>query len=314
MGDKVKYIAFIIVGVLLVVNIVIGILAVISGFNHKKGILQVSSVIGNVGVVEILGPIVSDSQFELFSEYVSATSIYNEIKNFANSPNIRAIRIDVTSPGGTVSAAETIVSAIEYAKSKGKKVVVYMKELAASGGYYISAPADVIIASHGTITGSIGVIAANFGFKELFNKVGIEYRVFKSGKNKDMFSPYRDLSPEEKQLIQEIVDVYYNRFIEVILKYRESKLSREELLKIADGRIMSENVALENKLIDKIGDETTVEETLKELTGETVISYVKTPKKRNILKELIGTYFNFSAFGALLDFRHRYPVVWYIYY
>lgn len=286
MSERLRDIVIVSIAILLLANAVIGLILV--SLNAKKSkVLStgVSAIVGNVGLIEIKGPIFLEE--DSMSLTPDAETIAKNIKTFADSPNIKAIRIDITSPGGSVSAAETILSALDYAKSKGKKIVVFMKEIAASGGYYISVPADYIIASRGTITGSIGVIVSTINIKGLFEKIGIKPYTFKSGEYKDILSPYRDVSENEKKLIQRIVDSYYNRFIEVILKYRGDKLKKQELMKIADGRILIETDALENKLIDEIGDEFTVEEILKKLTGDTSINYVKLPESRNIIRELL---------------------------
>ncbi|MCS7299866.1 MAG: signal peptide peptidase SppA [Spirochaetia bacterium] len=298
MSDKLKDVLVVIIPILLVVNIVIGIILV-SLESRKSQVLTagVSALVGNVGLIEIRGVIVSEDD-GLNVDFVSAKDIAQKIKTFADTPNIKAIRIDVTSPGSSVSAAETVVSALDYARSKGKKIVVFMRELAVSGGYYVSAPADLIVASRGTIIGNIGVIVQSLNIKGLLEKIGVEPYVFKSGEYKDILSPYRNVSESERKIIQRIVDVYYNRFVEVILKYRGEKLKKQELLKIADGRIMIEEDALNYKLIDAVGDETVVEEKLKELTGEPTINYVKLPERRNILRELLRSLMNsFSVLG-----------------
>ena len=287
MNERVKDIIALSLVVLLVINIIIG-LVIVSLDTKKSNILStgVSAIVGNVGVVDVKGAILLDDNSG-FITYSDAEKIAEKIKTFSDTPTIKAIRINVTSPGGSVSAAETIVSALEYAKSKNKKIVVFMKELAASGGYYISTPADYIIASRGTITGSIGVIVQNLNLKGLLDKIGIKQYTFKSGEYKDILSPYREISETEKKLIRKIIDTYYNRFIEVILKYRGEKINKSELMKIADGRIIVEEDALNYKLIDEIGDEFEVEQVLKKLTGEKSINYVKLPEKRNIIIELL---------------------------
>ncbi len=312
MDNKTKSIILIALGVLIVVNTIIGItLSVIQISKGRLAKVGMPALIGNVGIIDVNGIIVSDTE-DFLSDYTSASKVAEDIRTFADTPTIKAIRINVSSPGGTVSGAETIVSAIEYAKNKGKKVVVYMKELAASGGYYISASADYIIASYGTLTGSIGVIVQSMNIKELLDKVGIKTYVFKSGKHKDILSPYREPSEDEKKMIQSIVEEYYNRFIEVILKHRSDKLSKNELLKIADGRILSENQALKAKLIDDIGDEQKLEETLKKLIGDEIINYVRIPKKRNLIKEILGTIVPFKSISAFKSPTENYLGVYYI--
>lgn len=290
MSEKTKGIIAAVIVVLLVVNIVIGMI-VVSSIPRKGDVISTgfSAIVGNVGLIEINGAILLEEE-SIYDSYVDADKVAEKIRTFADAPNIRAIRVDVSSPGGSVSAAEVIVSALDYAKKKGKKIVVFMKEVAASGGYYISAPADYIMASRGTITGSIGVIVQVLNVRDLLDKIGVKSRSFKSGEHKDMLSPFREVSEKEQRLIQRIVTTYYNRFIDVVLKYRGDKIKREELLRIADGRIIIEEDALAYKLIDGIGDEFTVEEVIKELTGEKAITYVKLPERKSVIQEIMKLF------------------------
>ncbi|MFN4245833.1 MAG: signal peptide peptidase SppA [Brevinematia bacterium] len=312
MKERIKDIIAISLIILLIINIITGV--IIISVNAKKGSILstgVSAIVGNVGVVDIKGPIFS-SDDDFFTSYANADKIAEKIKIFSDTPTIKAIRLDITSPGGSVSAAETIVSALDYAKSKNKKVVVFMKELATSGAYYVSAPADYIISSRGTIIGNIGVIVQLANIKELLNKIGLKFYTFKSGEYKDILSPYRDISESEKKLIQRIIDIYYNRFIEVILKYRGDKIKKSELLKIADGRILVEDDALSYNLIDEIGNETSIEEVLKKLTGEKSITYVRLPEKKSILLDLIKSKIN-SIFFTSMEYNRSIKVLYLTY-
>lgn len=311
MSEKLKHILIWGVFILLLLNIIIGIILVSTNIKKNKLLSSgISGLIGNVGLVKVNGIIASQEDEIFSSQYVSAEKIASQIKTFADTPTIKAIRIDVKSPGGTVSGAESIVSAIKYAKEKDKKVVVFMKEIATSGGYYISAPADYIIASRGTLTGSIGVIIQSINMKGLFEKLGLKTYTFKSGELKDILSPYRDVSEQEKKLLQEIVNSYYQRFLDVILEGRRDKIKKEDLIKIADGRILTETTALKNKLIDAVGTEFDVEKILKELTGEKTITYVSLPEKTNLLRELLRSYFaNFS-----ITYENVFPKILYIAY
>lgn len=314
MIDKMKDMLIIIVSILFITNIVIGVILISTG-SKKSNVLStgMSGLIGNVGLIDINGAIFLEED-NFSTDYVNANSIAEKIKTFADAPNIKAIRINITSPGGTVSAAETILSALDYAKSKNKKIVVFMKEIAASGGYYVSVPADYIIASRGTFTGSIGVIVQSLNLKGLLDKIGVKPYTFKSGEYKDILSPFREISESEKKLIQNIINTYYNRFIEVILKYRGEKISKDQLLKIADGRIITEEDATSYKLIDEVGDEFKVEETLKQLTGEKNISYVRLPEKRSLIKELLRSTANKLNILNSNSIRNSYPKVLYITY
>jgi protease IV len=128
-----------------------------------------------------------------------------------------------------------------------------MGDIAASGGYYIASACDYIVANYGTLTGSIGVIAMSPNLRGLFEKLGINMTVIKSGKYKDILSTFREITPEERQLIQEIIDSSYKKFVRDVARGRAHVQSEDQIRPIADGRIMSGETALKNKLIDKLG-------------------------------------------------------------
>jgi protease IV len=165
---------------------------------------------------------------------------------------VKAIVLEIDSPGGEVTAADAIYSAVVKTRAR-KPVVVYMDSLAASGGYYVSCGGRFLMASETTITGSIGVIIQTLNYEQLFNKVGLASVVFKSGKFKDMLNGARPITPEERELVQNFIMNDYNKFLSIVAK--ERKLPAELLRNtIADGRILSGKDAFENKLIDGIGE------------------------------------------------------------
>jgi protease-4 len=165
---------------------------------------------------------------------------------------VKAIVLEIDSPGGEVTASDAIYSALVKARAK-KPVVVYMESLAASGGYYVSCGGKFLMASDTTITGSIGVIIQTLNYEQLFNKVGLASVVFKSGKFKDMLNGARPITPEERDLVQSFIMKTYDKFLGIVAK--ERNLSADVLRKtIADGRILSGKDAFENKLIDGLGE------------------------------------------------------------
>jgi protease-4 len=165
--------------------------------------------------------------------------------------NVRAVVIEVDSPGGEVTAADTIYSAVVKTRAK-KPVVVYMDSLAASGGYYIACGGKYLMASETTITGSIGVIIQTLNYEQLFNKVGLASVVFKSGKFKDMLNGARPITPEEREYVQSFVMKTYDKFLGIVA--RERNLPTEGLRSsVADGRILSGKDAFDDKLIDGLG-------------------------------------------------------------
>jgi len=165
---------------------------------------------------------------------------------------VKAIVLEIDSPGGEVTASDAIYSAVVKAGAR-KPVVVYMESLAASGGYYVSCGGKFLMANETTITGSIGVIIQTLNYEQLFNKIGLASVVFKSGKFKDMLNGARPITPEERELVQNFIMKTYEKFLGIVAK--ERKLSADRLRDtIADGRILSGKEAFENKLIDGLGD------------------------------------------------------------
>src|SRR5437764_2845229 len=165
---------------------------------------------------------------------------------------VKAIVLEVDSPGGEVTASDAIYGALVKVRAK-KPVVIYMESLAASGGYYVSCGGKFLMASDTTITGSIGVIIQTLNYEQLFNKVGLASVIFKSGKFKDMLNGARPITPEERELVQNFIMKTYDKFLGIVAKERNLPA---ELLRntIADGRILSGEEALENKLIDGVGE------------------------------------------------------------
>lgn len=194
---------------------------------------------GKVALVRIEGPI------------IEAKSIIEEIHGYAKDDSVKAIVLRVDSPGGAVVPSQEIYSEVKKTVAQ-KKVIVSMGSVAASGGYYISAPASRIIANPGTITGSIGVIMELPNVKGLMDKLGVKADVVKSGKYKDIASPFRGIGKEELEILQGVMDDVHSQFIFAVSEGR--KLPVDEVRKIADGRIFSGRQAIKAGLVDELGD------------------------------------------------------------
>lgn len=192
-----------------------------------------------VALVRVEGPI------------IEAKTVVEEIKGYVKDSSVRAIVLRVDSPGGGVVPSQEIYNEVKKARAV-KKVVVSMGSVAASGGYYISAPADRIVANPGTITGSIGVIMVVPNLKGLLEKVGIKTEVVKSGKNKDLASVFRGIGDEERQIIQGVMDDVHEQFIAAVAEGRKMEIDKTR--KISDGRIFSGRQAIGVGLVDEIGD------------------------------------------------------------
>jgi protease-4 len=205
-----------------------------------------------VAVVRIYGPIQTESSESLFGFYEGgADHIVKKIRSFRKNKLVKAIVVRVNSPGGTVAASQEILAEIKLARKDGKKVVVSMGDLAASGGYYVSCHADRIFADPGTLTGSIGVFVGNIDLTELARKIGVDMNIIKSGKFKDILSPWREMTEEERELLMETVEDVYGQFLEEVSAGRNMPL--EELRPLADGRIFTGARAKEVKLVDELG-------------------------------------------------------------
>jgi protease-4 len=193
-----------------------------------------------VGLVEIIGPI------------YNSKPILEQLDKVENNPSIKAILLRLETPGGGVAASQEVYQRLVYLRdTKHIPIVASMGGVAASGGYYIALGTDTIMANPGTITGSIGVIGAYAVWDKLAEKIGIKFETVKSGKFKDVPSPNRPLSEEERSYMQSLIDDMYHQFIAVVSKERNLDLAKVELL--ADGRVYTGQQAQGNGLIDLIG-------------------------------------------------------------
>ena len=175
-----------------------------------------------------------------------------QLKQALADDDVKAIVLAIDSPGGEVTASDLIYQAVVKARER-KPVVVYMGSLAASGGYYIACGGSYLLANETTFTGSIGVIMETLNYEKLFDKIGLDMLVFKSGEFKDMLSGARQPTEEEKKYVQSLVMETYGKFVGIVA--RERKLDEQALRTgLADGRVISGKAALENKLIDGIGN------------------------------------------------------------
>lgn len=188
--------------------------------------------------------------------------------------HVRAVVLEIDSPGGEVTASDVIYNWVVKTRAK-KPVIVYMDSLAASGGYYVACGGQYLMANETTITGSIGVIIQTLNYEQLFNKVGLASVVFKSGKFKDMLSGTRPVTPEEREYVQSFVMKTYEKFLGIVA--RERNLPADGLRNsVADGRILSGKDAMENKLVDAVGQIEDAFAKAKELghtPGATIVKY-----------------------------------------
>jgi len=246
----------------LIASVFVGIFTIVSQPNsHSRSQKQKFSKDGLVGVVviKIEGEIHSGK-----STYSStgADTVLSKLREIESKPEIKGILLEINSPGGTVGASQEIFEELMYLR-KDKKIVVSMKDLAASGGYYIAAAADYIYAQHGTITGSIGVITMSPNLSGLLEKANIKMNVYKAGKYKDILSMFREHTKEEVLIIDSLLDDTYKRFIKDIVRGRN--ISKEKVEFAAEGKIFSGENAIKHHLVDAIGGRREAQKKLSEL-------------------------------------------------
>ena len=208
------------------------------------------------------------------------------IHAYRDDPSVKAIVLRIDTPGGSVAPVQEIFTELEKIE---KPIVASMGGSAASGGYYIACAADTIVANPGTLTGSIGVIMQFTRMKGLYDKIGLEHQVVKSGQFKDTGSPFRELTEQERAVLQATVDDVYNQFVDTISEARGNLLTRAEVVELADGRIFSGKQALESKLIDQLGNLPDAIKIAGKLAGIEGKPRVLRPERRtSLLEQLLG--------------------------
>lgn len=217
----------------------------------------------------------------------SQTTI-EELKRFSENPSVKAIVIRIDSPGGGVVPSQEIYDAVKRVRSKSNKAVIAsMGSVAASGGYYIAAATDRIVANPGTLTGSIGVIMETANVEGLLQKIGVEGVVIKSGKYKDVGSPLRKMRADERGLLQAVMDDVHKQFIEAVAEGRSLELPATQAL--ADGRIFTGRQAKEAKLVDELGDLEDAIQLAAEVVGIEGEPKVIEPRRRFSLREILDS-------------------------
>lgn len=219
---------------------------------------------------------------------LDSKEIIEEIEDYSDNSSIKAVVLRVDSPGGGVAPAQEIYEEVIKLKAK-KKVVVSMGSVAASGGYYVSCPADKIVANAGTLTGSLGVIMEIPNFEGLMEKIGVKTEVIKSGKHKDMASVFKSMTGEERKILQAVLDDVHDQFINAVSEGRN--MPYDDVKKIADGRIFTGRKAKELGLVDELGnldDAIRLAGKLSGIRGKPDVVY---KKERISLWEIIGGSF-----------------------
>jgi len=260
----------IIIGVSVVVVVAVIVIVLSSGVLGRPAV-------DKIAVISLSGTITMQDSSLLSGSTITPDLVKSYLTRAEQDKAVKAIVIRIESPGGEIAPCQEILWEIERVKET-KHILVSMGGTTASGGYYISTKADKIVALPTTMTGSIGVISQIMNVEGLLEKLDIQVVTFKGGKYKDMYSVYREMTPEEKEIMQGMVDEYYELFIDVVAEGRG--LSEDEVRDLATGQIYTGTEAKELGLVDLLGDLDTAIDLAMELVGIEVarVEYYQPPR------------------------------------
>jgi protease-4 len=232
-------------------SIALALLVLLTGSDRGRRRIGPSFSADRVAVVELTG--VMTSSHEVGGRAVSARRVIEQLRKHRDDDSVKAIVLRVDTPGGTVVAAQEIHGELLRMRAvSGKKVVVSMGDLAASGGYYVACAADRVFASPGTLTGSIGVIMQFPNYQGFLGKLGLGANTIKSGEFKDLGNGAREMTDRDRRLLQGLVDDVYGQFVEAVAAGR--RMTPEQVRPLADGRVFSGRQAKDLGLVDELGD------------------------------------------------------------
>jgi protease-4 len=240
---------------------------------------------GRVAIVEVEGVI------------LEVDDLIRELRGYRDNPSVRAVVVRINSPGGVVGPTQEVHQALLKLREAGKPVVASLGSLAASGGYYIAVGAERIYANPGTLTGSIGVIMQLPRVDGLLRKVGVDYVVIKAGQYKDLGNFARPMRPDERNVLQSLLDDVHGQFIDAVATGRQ--LPRAQVVAFADGRIFSGAQAKTLSMVDALGSLEDAVNAAGMLAGLATPPRVITPRRRNSIINLIRSQLGLPA-GAFL--------------
>jgi len=252
------------------------------------GVLEDGAVPGGprVALVEIEG-IITD-----------ADALVRELRDHGENGSVRAVVLRINSPGGVVAPTQEMFSAVQRLRKAGKPVVASFGAVAASGGYYVATAADKIYASPGTLTGSIGVVMQMANLEGLLKKVGVDYVVVKAGAYKDVGNFARTMTPEERKILQALLDDVYGQFVDAVAQGRG--LDRATVLGFADGRIYSGRQAHDLRMVDELGGLDDAIAAAAKMVGLPERPKLLLPRRRFSLTELLRNQLGLGGAGAML--------------
>jgi protease IV len=235
---------------------------------------------------------------ELEGIILDVDDIVRDLKGHRDNPLVRAVVLRINSPGGVVGPTQELVRAVQRLREAGKPVVASLGAVAASGGYYVAVATDSIYANPGTLTGSIGVIMQMANLENLMKKVGVEYVVIKSGQFKDVGNISRPMTPEERRVLQALLDDVHRQFIDAVAEGR--KLERARVVAFADGRVFSGAQAKALGMIDELGGLEEALDGAAKLAGLPSPPRVIQPRRRFSVMDLLRSQLGLGKTSVLL--------------
>lgn len=251
------------------------------------------------GGAPLFGPRVAIVELE--GLIADTDDLVRDLRQLRDNPSVRAVVIRINSPGGVVGPTQEVHDALRRLHDAGKPVVASLGAVAASGGYYAAVAADQIYANPGTLTGSIGVIMQLANVDTLLKKVGVEFVVVKAGQFKDIGNPARPMTPEERRVVQALLEDVHGQFIDAVAKGR--KLDRSAVVQFADGRVFSGTQALGLKMVDALGGLEDAVNAAAKLANLPVPPPVERPRRKFSIIDLVRNELGLVVPAALLPTR-----------
>ena len=259
-------------------------------------VISVGGLSRGEGGPALFGPRVAIVELE--GVILEVDDIVRELKAHRDNPTVKAVVLRVNSPGGVVAPTQELHDAVMRLRQAGKPVVASLGSVAASGGYYVAVACDQIYANPGTLTGSIGVVMQLANFEQLLKKVGVDYVVVKAGQFKDIGNLARAMTPDERRVMQALLDDVHGQFISAVAAGR--KLPREDVARFADGRVFSGVQARDLHMVDALGGLEDAVLAAAKLAGIPTPPGVIQPRRRFSIIDFLRNQFGGTAVGALL--------------
>jgi protease-4 len=235
---------------------------------------------------------------ELEGIILDVDDLVRDLRSHRDNPLVRAVVLRINSPGGVVGPTQELYRAVQRLREAGKPVVASLGAVAASGGYYVAVAADTIYANPGSLTGSIGVVMQMANLEHLMKKVGVDYVVIKAGQFKDVGNISRMMTPEERRVLQALLDDVHRQFIDAVAEGR--KLERGRVVKFADGRVFSGAQAKSLAMVDELGGLEDAVNGAAKLAGLEIPPRVILPRRRFSVMDLLRSQLGLGRPGGIV--------------